>query len=197
MIFTQEMLESMKKVEAAREQNIAYEPRRLTAEEKASAVHLANVEAINALIDTNFVAETVTVVKNNVVSIITGGPGTGKTTIIKCVIDILKKREQTYVLAAPTGRAAKRITEILAVAWLEIIFVSKAKYINLLDLAGNRSMDGNTQTFAITNFLTAQNMIAHIYQRLTGCANVLLHRKDYSLRDWHTDNFESGSVLVM
>ena len=34
MIFTQEMLESMKKVEAAREQNIAYEPRRLTAEEK-------------------------------------------------------------------------------------------------------------------------------------------------------------------
>ena len=34
MIFTQEMLESMKKVEAAREKNIAYEPRRLTAEEK-------------------------------------------------------------------------------------------------------------------------------------------------------------------
>jgi len=49
-------------------------------------------------------------IKNNI-SVITGGPGTGKTTIIKCVIDILKKREQSYVLAAPTGRAAKRITE--------------------------------------------------------------------------------------
>ena len=34
MIFTQEMLESMKKVEAAREANIAYEPRRMTADEK-------------------------------------------------------------------------------------------------------------------------------------------------------------------
>ena len=34
MIFTAEMLESMKKVEAAREANIAFEPRRLTAEEK-------------------------------------------------------------------------------------------------------------------------------------------------------------------
>ena len=34
MIFTEEMLQSMKKVEAAREANITYEPRRMTAEEK-------------------------------------------------------------------------------------------------------------------------------------------------------------------
>ena len=34
MVFTQEMLESMKKVEAAREHNLALEPRRMTAEEK-------------------------------------------------------------------------------------------------------------------------------------------------------------------
>jgi len=52
----------------------------------------------------------ISAIKNNI-SVITGGPGTGKTTIIKCVIDILKRREQSYVLAAPTGRAAKRITE--------------------------------------------------------------------------------------
>jgi len=52
----------------------------------------------------------ISAIKNNI-SVITGGPGTGKTTIIRCVIDILKRREQSYVLAAPTGRAAKRITE--------------------------------------------------------------------------------------
>lgn len=49
-------------------------------------------------------------IKNNIF-VITGGPGTGKTTIIKCVIDILKRKNQNYLLAAPTGRAAKRITE--------------------------------------------------------------------------------------
>ena len=48
---------------------------------------------------------------NSNVTIITGGPGTGKTTIIKCIIDILKEKKYSYVLAAPTGRAAKRITE--------------------------------------------------------------------------------------
>ena len=48
---------------------------------------------------------------NSNICVITGGPGTGKTTIIKCVIDILKKKNMSYVLAAPTGRAAKRITE--------------------------------------------------------------------------------------
>ena len=48
---------------------------------------------------------------NSNVSVITGGPGTGKTTIIKCVIDILRDKGMSYVLAAPTGRAAKRITE--------------------------------------------------------------------------------------
>ena len=48
---------------------------------------------------------------NNNVSVITGGPGTGKTTIIKCIIDILENEKKSYVLCAPTGRAAKRITE--------------------------------------------------------------------------------------
>lgn len=47
----------------------------------------------------------------NGISIITGGPGTGKTTIIKCIIKIFEKRGMSIVLAAPTGRAAKRITE--------------------------------------------------------------------------------------
>lgn len=43
--------------------------------------------------------------------IITGGPGTGKTTLIKGMIALFKKQDMKVVLAAPTGRAAKRMTE--------------------------------------------------------------------------------------
>lgn len=48
---------------------------------------------------------------NNGVSVITGGPGTGKTTIIKCIIEILKAQEQKFMLLAPTGRASKRLAD--------------------------------------------------------------------------------------
>ena len=47
----------------------------------------------------------------NGIEIITGGPGTGKTTIIKCIIEIYENNGMKVLLAAPTGRAAKRMTE--------------------------------------------------------------------------------------
>lgn len=43
--------------------------------------------------------------------VITGGPGTGKTTILRCIIQILEKKGRRIHLASPTGRAAKRMTE--------------------------------------------------------------------------------------
>ncbi len=45
------------------------------------------------------------------VNIITGGPGTGKTTIIKCILHIFKKLHLNVQLCAPTGRASKRLAE--------------------------------------------------------------------------------------
>ena len=45
------------------------------------------------------------------VNIITGGPGTGKTTIIKTIIELYEERGKKVVLAAPTGRAAKKMSE--------------------------------------------------------------------------------------
>ena len=55
--------------------------------------------------------EAISTCLNSSISIVTGGPGTGKTTIIKCIIDILENLKKEYVLCAPTGRAAKRIKE--------------------------------------------------------------------------------------
>lgn len=48
---------------------------------------------------------------NNGVFVITGGPGTGKTTIIKCILEILTAQQKTVSLVAPTGRAAKRMSD--------------------------------------------------------------------------------------
>ena len=48
---------------------------------------------------------------NNGVFVITGGPGTGKTTIIKCILEILTAQHKEVSLVAPTGRAAKRMSD--------------------------------------------------------------------------------------
>ncbi|MFR9028068.1 MAG: ATPase, T2SS/T4P/T4SS family [Clostridium sp.] len=48
---------------------------------------------------------------NSGLLIITGGPGTGKTTTINTIIRYFEQEEMEILLAAPTGRAAKRMTE--------------------------------------------------------------------------------------
>ncbi|MGZ3629753.1 MAG: SF1B family DNA helicase RecD2 [Ktedonobacteraceae bacterium] len=53
------------------------------------------------------------------VSILTGGPGTGKSTSIRALLMVLRKRKIEVALSAPTGRAAKRLTEATSAVGLQ------------------------------------------------------------------------------
>jgi exodeoxyribonuclease V alpha subunit len=56
-------------------------------------------------------AEAVTLALSGKVAVVTGGPGVGKTTIVRGIVSILAKKGVRIALAAPTGRAAKRLSE--------------------------------------------------------------------------------------
>ena len=56
-------------------------------------------------------AEAVVQAVTHGVFVLTGGPGTGKTTTINAILSILEGKKESYLLAAPTGRAAKRVKE--------------------------------------------------------------------------------------
>ncbi|MBP3502708.1 MAG: ATP-dependent RecD-like DNA helicase [Clostridia bacterium] len=72
---------------------------------------LKKVEEKTNLILSDKQKEAIEAVNDNNVCIITGGPGTGKTTIIKAILELYKSKKKKTVLCAPTGRAAKRMTE--------------------------------------------------------------------------------------
>lgn len=78
---------------------------------KHSKIKLEKIEQETGIILSEEQKKAIETVLNNNVCIITGGPGTGKTTIIKCIIKLFSENELKVVLAAPTGRAAKRMTE--------------------------------------------------------------------------------------
>lgn len=72
---------------------------------------LLNVEAESSIILSDKQKEAIIQSIINGVTVITGGPGTGKTTIILSIIKIFERMYKKVLLCAPTGRAAKRITE--------------------------------------------------------------------------------------
>ena len=75
----------------------------------AEANYAASIQGIE------YSEEQLLAIKNAVSSnffVITGGPGTGKTTILKGVLHILNLQKKKVMLAAPTGRAARRMAEV-------------------------------------------------------------------------------------
>ncbi len=72
---------------------------------------IATYEKINGINFHENQKKAISLAINSGAVLITGGPGTGKTTIIKCIMSILGNLGMTYSLMAPTGRAAKRMSE--------------------------------------------------------------------------------------
>ena len=98
------------------EQDIATRIKRL--QQASNVKEIKNIQTILKKIELNSnielsekQKEAIELVNENNVTIITGGPGTGKTTIIKSIIDIYEQKGNKVVLCAPTGRAAKKMTE--------------------------------------------------------------------------------------
>ena len=76
---------------------------------------IEEVEKKNKILLAEAQLEAVKCVFENSAMVITGGPGTGKTTIIKTIIELMEASGKRVMLTAPTGRAAKRMTEVCGI----------------------------------------------------------------------------------
>lgn len=83
----------------------------LTKDEEGIREEIEEIARKDGTVLDEFQLEAVVNAVTNGVAIITGGPGTGKTTSINMIIKYLEKQGLDFYLAAPTGRAAKRMTE--------------------------------------------------------------------------------------
>lgn len=79
--------------------------------EKTDAM-IEEVQRDNGILFAEAQLEAVRCVFENSAMVITGGPGTGKTTIIRAIIELMERASKRVALTAPTGRAAKRMSEV-------------------------------------------------------------------------------------
>ena len=73
---------------------------------------IADVERVQGITYAPLQRKTLVMAASNRLLVITGGPGTGKTTTVRALIAMYERMGLTVRLAAPTGRAAKRMTEL-------------------------------------------------------------------------------------
>ncbi len=76
---------------------------------------IARLEKANGIEYAPMQRDAIALAANSNILVITGGPGTGKTTILKAVLALYDELELETYLAAPTGRAAKRMSELCGV----------------------------------------------------------------------------------
>ncbi|MBQ7128768.1 MAG: Flp pilus assembly complex ATPase component TadA, partial [Clostridia bacterium] len=77
-----------------------------------SLSRLEQVERETGVIYDKVQKQAITTALSSGMLVLTGGPGTGKTTTLKAIISLLKENGEKIALAAPTGRAAKRMSEL-------------------------------------------------------------------------------------
>lgn len=74
--------------------------------------HIEAIESYNEITYASMQKEAITQALSRGLLVLTGGPGTGKTTTLNAIIKILKDKGQKVILCAPTGRAAQRMSEV-------------------------------------------------------------------------------------
>ena len=98
------------------EQYIGMFVHRALSAEAAETLHSdAEINATAMSLEISYSEEQLKAIKDavsNMFFVITGGPGTGKTTILKGILHILNLQKKRVMLAAPTGRAARRMAEV-------------------------------------------------------------------------------------
>lgn len=93
--------------------------------------HIKAIESFNSIEYAEMQKEAITQALSKGLLVLTGGPGTGKTTTLNAIIKILKDKGQKVLLCAPTGRAAQRMSKVTG---------EEAKTIHrLLEVAWNKN----------------------------------------------------------
>ena len=108
------------------------------------------------------------------VSIITGGPGVGKTTIIRALVDVYQARKLTVRLAAPTGRAAKRMAEATGGEALTIHRLLKfLPQTGTFEFNAGKPLEGHCFILDEVSMIDIQ-LMAHVMRALPDAATLIL-----------------------